>query len=130
MNIWNGRGRPRTPREVADHDFVGTPDPERLLSPLLNQGIPLRPENFMMTSASGVVVWELVKAGYGISMLPEALCDTEPSLEKVLPGFPSLQFPIWLVAHRELQTSKRIRIVFDQLVRGLGAAVRNIGSGA
>lgn len=123
-------GRPRTPREVADHDFVGNPDPQRLLAPLHNQGIPLRPENFVMTSGSGVVVWELLKAGYGISMLPEALCDAEPGLEKVLPGLPSLQFPIWLVAHRELQTSKRIRIVFDQLVRGLGEAARKIEGGA
>jgi len=117
-------GRPRTPREVADHDFVGTPDPVRLLAPLQNQGIPLRPENFVMTSDSGVVVWELLKAGYGISMLPEVLCEAELNLEKVLPSLHSLEFPIWLVAHRELQTSKRIRIVFDHLVRELGEAAR------
>ena len=61
-----------------------------------------------------MVVWEMMKAGYGISMLPEALCDAEPSLERVLPDLPSIQFPIWLVTHRELRTSKRIRIVFDQ----------------
>ena len=41
-------GRPRTPREVADHDFVGNPDPVRLLAPLQNQGVPLRPDNFVM----------------------------------------------------------------------------------
>lgn len=122
-------GRPRTPREVADHDFVGTPDPDRLIAPLHNQGVPLRPENFVMTSDSGVVVWELLKAGYGISMLPETLCDAEPGVEKVLPSLPSLEFPVWLVAHRELQTSKRIRIVFDHLVRGLGEVARKIGGG-
>ena len=60
-----------------------------------------------MTSDSGVVVWELLKQGNGISMLPDALCDPEPSLEKVLPSLPSFEFPIWLVAHRELQTSRR-----------------------
>jgi len=122
-------GRPRTPREVADHDFVGTPDPDRLIAPLHNQGVPLRPKNFVMTSDSGVVVWELLKAGYGISMLPETLCDAEPGVEKVLPSLPSLEFPVWLVAHRELQTSKRIRIVFDHLVRGLGEVARKIGGG-
>ena len=121
-------GRPRTPREVADRDFIGTPDPDRLLAPLHNQGIPLRPENFVIMSDSGVVVWELLKAGYGISMMPEVLCEPEPSLEKVLPSLPSLEFPVWLVAHRELQTSRRIRIVFDHLVRGLGEAAREIRS--
>lgn len=121
-------GRPRTPREVADHEFVGNPDPVRLLAPLQNQGIPLRPENFVTTSENGVVVWELLKAGYGISMLPEVLCEREPNLEKVLPSLPSLEFPIWLVAHRELQTSKKIRIVFDHLARELAEAARKVFS--
>ena len=61
-------------------------------------------------------------------MLPEVLCDPEPNLERVLPSLPSFEFPIWLVAHRELQTSKRIRIVFDHLVRELGAAARKVNS--
>ncbi len=124
-NYLERAGRPRGPREVADHAFIGTPHPDRLITPLHNQGIPVRPENFVITSDSGVVVWELVKAGYGISMLPEALCEPEPGVEKVLPSLPSLEFPIWLVAHRELQTSKRIRIVFDHLARELGEAARN-----
>ena len=112
-------GRPRTPREVADHAFVGNPDPDRLIAPLHNQGVPVRAENFVMSSDSNVVEWELVKAGYGISMMPEVLCDAEPGIEKVLPSLPSLQFPIWLVTHRELRTNRRIRVVFDHLARGL-----------
>lgn len=112
-------GRPRTPREVADHAFVGNADPERLMAPLHNMGIPVRAESFVMSSDSGVVAWELVKSGYGISMQPEALGEAEAGIEKAYPDCPSLEFPIWLVTHRELQTSRRIRIVFDQLVRGL-----------
>ncbi len=77
-----------------------------------------------MSSESGVVAWELVKAGYGASMQPEVLGDEEPGIEKALPEFPSLEFPIWLVTHRELQTSRRIRIVFDLLARGLSDAIR------
>ncbi|MCV3271286.1 LysR family transcriptional regulator [Roseobacter sinensis] len=111
-------GRPRTPRDVADHDFVGNPDPTRLIAPMHNLGIPLRPENFVMSSESGVVVWQLLRADLGLSVLPDALCDPDPSLERVLPELPPFQFPIWLVTHRELQTSKRIRVVFDLLVRG------------
>ena len=116
-------GRPRTERDVADHDFVGNADPERLMAPLHYMGVPVRPESFVMSSVSGIVAWELLKAGYGVTMVPEALADAEPSLEKVLPGFPSLEFPIWLVTHRELQTSRRIRVVFDLLARGLAERV-------
>lgn len=118
-------GRPRSPREVADHTFVGSPDPERLLAPLRDRGIPVRAESFVMSSDSGVVVWELVKQGYGVSMLPETICEPEPGIEKVLPAFPALEFPIWLVTHRELQTSPKIRIVFDELARGLRGAIES-----
>lgn len=112
-------GRPRSPREVADLAFIGIPDPDRLIAPLRNHGVPVRAENFVMSSDSNVVEWELVKAGYGISMLPEVLCEAEPGIEKVLPSLPSLQFPVWLVTHRELRTNRRIRVVFDTLARGL-----------
>ena len=117
-------GRPRTPREVADHAFVGNPDPNRLIAPLHNHGVPVRAENFVMSSDSNVVEWEMVKAGYGLAMLPDLLCEAEPGLEKVLPSFPSLQFPIWLVTHRELRTNRRIRLVFDTLARGLAERIR------
>jgi len=119
----DSRGRPQTPREIAEHDFVGNADPDRLMAPLHNMGIPVRPEQFVTSSESGVVAWELVKAGYGVSMQPEVLGDAEPGTEKVLSTLPSLEFPIWLVTHRELQTNRRIRIVFDVLARGLGETV-------
>ncbi|MEM9063451.1 MAG: LysR family transcriptional regulator [Pseudomonadota bacterium] len=115
-------GRPRTPREVAEHAFVGPMDQDGLIATLNNMGMPFRAENFAMSSDSGMVVWEMLKAGFGISMMPQALCDVEPSLEKVLPDLPPIRFPIWLVTHRELQTSPRIRTVFDQLARGLKEA--------
>ncbi|MEL7027875.1 MAG: LysR family transcriptional regulator, partial [Pseudomonadota bacterium] len=36
-------GRPRTPRQLADHVFVGNPDPARLIAPLQSQGAPISP---------------------------------------------------------------------------------------
>jgi len=72
-----------------------------------------------MTSDSYVVVWDLVKAGHGIAMLPQVLGETTPGIEKVLPGLASLMFPVWLVTHRELRTNRRIRMAFDHLARAL-----------
>lgn len=114
-------GRPRTPREVAAHAFIGNPDPhpDRLQTALHDLGIPVAAEAFVMTSDSYVVVWDLVKAGHGIAMLPEVLGETTPGIEKVLPSLPSLTFPVWLVTHRELRTNRRIRAVFDHLARAL-----------
>lgn len=120
-------GRPRTVGDIAKHDFVGNADPERLMAPLHAMGIPVRVENFVLSSESGVVAWELLKAGFGLSMQPEILGEAEPGVEKVFPGLPSLRFPMWLVTHRELQTSKRIRVVFDRLALGLTETIRGQG---
>jgi len=114
-------GRPRTPRDVAALAFIGNPDPDpdRLMTALHDQGIPVTADAFVMTSDSFVAIWELVKAGHGIAMLPEVLGETTAGIEKVLPSLPSLTFPVWLVTHRELRTNRRIRVVFDHLAGAL-----------
>lgn len=119
-------GRPRSLREIADHAFVGNADPERLMAPLQNMGIPVQEENFVLSTDNGVVAWEMTKSGFGISMQPEVLGQAEPGLERVFPGLAAPQFPIWLVTHRELQTSRRIRIVFDHLAQGLREMIEKV----
>ena len=57
-------------------------------------------------------------------MLPEVLGDAEPSVEKVLSDVPSLKFPVWLVTHKELQTSPKIKTVFDFLANRLGEVAK------
>ena len=115
-------GKPRTPRDAANHSFIGIPEGDGLLAALQSLGIPVTEDSFVVTSDSGVVISGCIKAGYGLSLLPVALCDPEPDLERVLPDLPTPHIPIWLVTHRELQTSKRIRVVFDQLAHGLAQA--------
>lgn len=119
-------GRPRSARAVADLSFIGNPDSDQLLKILQDKGIPVRPENFTISSESSTVEWGLVKAGHGITFMPEFLGETTPGIEKVIPGLPSLEFPVWLVTHRELRTSRRIQFVFELLARGLTEAVRAV----
>ena len=45
-------------------------------------------------------------------------------LERVLPDFGPIPVPIWLVTHRELHTSRRIRLVFDILASELAKRLR------
>ena len=40
-------------------------------------------------------------------------------MERVLPDMEPIVFPIWLTTHRELHTSRRIRLVFDLLAEHL-----------
>lgn len=45
--------------------------------------------------------------------------DREPRVRRVLRHLPPLSIPIWLTTHRELHTSRRIRVVFDLLADAL-----------
>ena len=111
--------RPYSRRAVANLDFVGMPDQERLMQPLQDLGVPVRTENFTTRSESGMVSWELTKQGFGVSMQPNFLAADAPGIERVIDELPSPQYPIWLATHRELRTSAKIRLVFDTLATGL-----------
>ena len=117
-------GRPRTVRDLAAHAFVGSSAPNQLLGLLHDRGAPVRAENFAVSCDSGTVLWALVQEGHGITMMPEALGDADSRVERVLADLPSVEFPVWLVTHRELNTSRRIRVVFDGLARAFRRLAR------
>ena len=50
---------------------------------------------------------------------PAANVVAHPGVVRVLDEVPPVRFPIWLVSHRELRTSRRIRVVFEALAQGL-----------
>ena len=63
-------------------------------------------------------MWEMVKRGLGIGVMDGLIGDREPLVRRALPEL-RLIFPMWLVAHREVNTSRRIRVVFDLLAEEL-----------
>ena len=52
-------------------------------------------------------------------MFPDSVAQREPSLVQVMPDLPPMVFPLWLTAHRELNTSRRVRLVFDLMAEEL-----------
>ena len=113
-------GRPEKLSDLSSLDFVGVDtNHSRLVMELNARGIPVSQDNLKMTTASGTVLLALVREGLGFSILPYDLCSTMPELEIVLPDLDPIYFPVWLVTHRELNTSRRIRVVFDLLAEEL-----------
>jgi DNA-binding transcriptional LysR family regulator len=108
-------GFPQTASELADLDFIGFEHPERLLPILHQHGIMVTRHNFKLVSASGSVILELVRHGLGIGLMSKEMAEQAPELSLVLPSFDPIPIPVWLVTHRELHTSRRIRLVFDLL---------------
>jgi len=112
-------GRPGSPRDLADAVFIGFDDSDRLLTRLNEVGLPLTQDNFRLYSESAAVTWEMVKQGLGIGVMAKDIADRTPGVECVLPDLDPIPVPTWLVTHRELHTSRRIRLVFDLLAESL-----------
>jgi DNA-binding transcriptional LysR family regulator len=113
-------GRPGSAGDLAEAVFIGFDRSGRLLTRLNQMGLPLAKDNFGLISENGAVAWEMVKHGLGIGFMAEDVADRTPGVECVLPDLDPIPVPVWLVTHRELHTSRRIRLVFDVLAETLG----------
>ncbi len=108
-------GVPQSTEDLIDANFICDKS-EMVTNVLAGCGIKLTQRNFSITSESVITQWELVKRGLGIALLPDQLAVAEPQFHKVLPDIQPFTGPLWLVVHKELRTSRRVRVVFDFLV--------------
>jgi len=108
-----------TPEQLVGAEFIGFVDTESYSAALREFGFQLNHRNFPVITGNHLVHWELVKQGVGIGVMPEAIGDAEPSVERLLPDLEPFPIEMWLVVHRELKTNRRIRRVFDFLASEL-----------
>ena len=113
-------GRPEVAQDVSHFDFIGFEVNDRLLNGLNALGLDLTRHNFRLISDSGAVAWEMVRQGLGVGVMMREIADVTPEVEQILPGLDPIPVPVWLATHRELNTSRRIRLVYDLLADALG----------
>lgn len=106
-------GRPQHPTDLVALDFIGFEDPELMLPHFNAMGVPVTREHFKFYTASGTLYVALIEQSLGAGMVTNDVADERPDLELVLPSLPPIDVPVWLVTHRELHTSRKIRLVFD-----------------
>ena len=118
-NWVKAHGHPRTAEEAARLPFIGSDRSGRFLAYLRQHGLPLTEANFSCYADHSVAHWALVRQGMGIGAMMDEIAQQTPGMVRVLDEVPPVLFPIWLVTHRELRTSRRIRVVFEALALGL-----------
>lgn len=106
-------GVPTKLRDLRNHKFVGFDGSDEMVKQLSSIGLEISDENITVRAGNHMVHWELTKAGVGIGIMPERVGDLEPKVRSLMPSFRKMAYPVWLVAHRELHTSRRVRTVFD-----------------
>jgi DNA-binding transcriptional LysR family regulator len=110
-------GNPRTGEELARGDFVGAmAHNEDFIASANAHGVPLGQNNFRFFTQSGMTGWEWVRKGLVLGGMVEAVGRLTPEVVIAVPDIAPIPVPVWLVTHRELHTSRRIRLVFDMLV--------------
>jgi DNA-binding transcriptional LysR family regulator len=112
-------GHPRNAEDAAHLAFVGADRSGQYLAYLRQHGLPLSEANFSCYAEHSVASWSLVRQGMGIGAMMDEIARDTPGVVRVLDEVPPVRFPIWLVSHRELRTSRRIRVVFEALAQGL-----------
>jgi DNA-binding transcriptional LysR family regulator len=58
-------------------------------------------------------------AGLGLAVLPCYLADPEPGVRQVLPPVPELTRELWLITHKALKGTARVRAFMDVVGSGL-----------
>ncbi|WP_299348459.1 LysR family transcriptional regulator [uncultured Shimia sp.] len=115
------RGAPQSIADLAAHDFISFGDPDQMLAYLTPLGLPIDRRNFRLGCSNGVAAWEYVRQGFGIGVMDDRIASAFPDVQKVLPDVDPFTYPVWLTTHRELHTSRRIRLVWDLLADYLSA---------
>ena len=82
-------------------------------------GLALTPASFPWVSANQHVQWGLVTEGVGVGIMLASIGDADPRVRRALPELPPIPVPTWLTSHREVRTSRRVRVVYDLLAEGL-----------
>ena len=68
---------------------------------------------------SEIVQLAAAKANFGIAMIPCYLGDSEPSLCRVPPGIPQPNRDIWLLTHKDLSETARVKVFMDFMAQAL-----------
>lgn len=113
-------GNPTTVDGFQHADFMGFDGIETMLAAVNTVGLGLTLRNFPILIDNHAVQWEMVKQSVGIGVMTAEIGDAEPKVERILPDIQPFVVPIWLTTHRELRTSRRVRIVFDFLAEEIG----------
>lgn len=105
--------------ELAQVEVLGFEDQGRMLQGLRAMGLALTQDNFRLVTDDHLVQWQMARQGMGLCLVLDKVGQADPRMRQAIPDFPGIPVPMWLVTHREVRTSRRVRIVFDALAQGL-----------
>jgi len=107
---------------LAAAEFLGFEEPKEMVE-LFKKflGLSCREDQFPVVTSNHLLQWALCRQGAGVCVMMEEVGAQASGVVEVFRDLPKISVPIWVVCHRELRTSRRLRLVFDWLADGLAA---------
>jgi len=112
-------GNPQDSDELLRAEFIGFDQQQQFIDGLNQLGLKVTSHNFPIICNNHIVQWQMVKQAMGIGVMITQVGDAEPGVRLAAPWLPAFEIEVWLVAHRELNTSRRVRLVYDFLAKEL-----------
>jgi DNA-binding transcriptional LysR family regulator len=112
-------GEPRSLADLAHHGFIGFDRDNRTFRAAGEFGKRLSREDFGFRCDNDAAQLAALRAGVGIGGCQEAIARRTPELVPVLASAFQITLEVWLVMHRDLKSTQRVRLLFDHLAAAL-----------
>ena len=110
--------RGRSTRKLEELDWVGWPPSfTTAFARWMHEHVP--EARLALRVESSWTARDAVHAGLGVALLPCAVGDAEPSWRRVRP-VPEIGAPLWILTHRDLRSTARVRVLRDALAHAIG----------
>jgi len=117
-------GTPEALADFEDHAIIGFDSAARGMRDVPGLNMPVSRETFTFRSDSDLAQLAATRSGFGIGVAQDGLARRY-GLTRVLPNFTLFMLPVYVVMHENLRGSRRMRLMFDHLVEGTTAYVRD-----
>ena len=112
-------GAPRKPEDLLAHRLIGYDRDDTVLRGFARLGVTITKAQFALRCDDQVAYSHLVSAGAGIGFMSHYNARALAGMERVLPQLKLPPLPCWLAVHREIRSSKLVRLVYDFLAEAI-----------
>jgi DNA-binding transcriptional LysR family regulator len=116
-------GSPTSFEELKEHAVIGFDSPSYNIRELPGINMEVTREVFTFRCDSDVAQFAAIRAGFGIGVCQDNL-GRRYGLSAVMPGVSVFRMGCWIVMHENLRANRRMRLMFDHLVEGFSAYIR------
>jgi DNA-binding transcriptional LysR family regulator len=122
---FKGHAVPRRLEDLRQHVLIGYDRDQAYARLLERMGVPFTRDMFAFRSDSDLAQLAALRAGFGIGASQLGIARRDKNLVPVLHSELIYPMEVWLAMHRDLRSSRRIRLMFDHLVTQLSAYAKS-----